>query len=491
MNRELLSDLLRNKYDIIEASNGNEALLILQEKMTEISLVLLDMVMPERDGMEVLAVMNKNGWINEIPVIMISAEKSQSLVEGAYSLGVTDFINRPFDQMVVQNRVRNTIQLYSKQRLLSDLVASQIYDKTRNNSMLVTVLSHIVEFRNGESGMHVLHISTITELLLRSLLAHTDKYNFSEKDIDLISTASSMHDIGKITIPDNILNKPGRFTPEEFNIMKNHSMNGASMLQGVPFSKDEPLMKFAYEICRWHHERWDGHGYPDGLKGDDIPISAQIVSLADVYDALTNDRCYKKAYSHEKSLEMIFNNECGVFNPLLLTCLSDIASQLQKELQPRNWIQQADKDFYKIACIMSDDSEHPIYTQTFRQFSYERQKSLFFESLLSGATFEYTYNPSVLRFTGKGMLHLDLPETITNPEDSDVLTQAIPAETCNRFWAMLKNTTRKKNTINLKGQIVIKGKNVPCQIQAQVIWSDPNDIDNIPIAAYGQISVNP
>ncbi len=490
MNRELLSDLLCDKYDIIEASNGNEALLILQEKMTEISLILLDMVMPERDGMEVLAVMNKNGWINEIPVIMISAEKSHSLVEGAYSLGVTDFINRPFDQMVVQNRVRNTIQLYSKQRMLSDLVASQIYEKTRNNSMLVTVLSHIVEFRNGESGMHVLHISTITELLLRCLLTRTNKYNFPEREINLISTASSMHDIGKITIPDEILNKPGRFTPEEFDIMKRHSMNGALMLQGVPFSKDEPLMKFAYEICRWHHERWDGRGYPDGLKGDNIPIAAQIVSIADVYDALTSDRCYKKAFSHEKALEMIYNNECGAFNPLLLECLSDVSDLLHKELQPRSWLQQADKDFYKIAKTMSDDSEHPIYTQTFRQFSYERQKSRFFESMLKGATFEYTFSPSVLRFTDKGKLHLDLPETIAEPEKSDALARVIPAETQNRLWTMLNNNDPQNNIITLNGKIIIDEKEKDCTIQAQVIWSKIEDVFDFPIAAYGQISIN-
>lgn len=490
-NRALLSDLLSDKYDIIEASNGNEALLILQEKMTEISLMLLDMVMPERDGMEVLAVMNKNGWINEIPVIMISAERSPSLIEGAYSLGVTDFINRPFDQMVVQNRVRNTIHLYSKQRKLSDLVASQIYEKTRNNNMLVTVLSHIVEFRNGESGMHVLHISTITELLLRSLLARTSRYSFPERDISLISTASSMHDIGKITIPDEILNKPGKFTPEEFDIMKHHSMNGASMLQGVPFSKDEPLMKFAYEICRWHHERWDGHGYPDGLKGDDIPIAAQIVSIADVYDALTSDRCYKKAYSHEKALEMIYNNECGVFNPLLLDSLSDVSDLLNKELKAHSWIQQADKDFAKIANTMSDDSEHPIYTQTFRQFSYERQKSLFFESMLKGATFEYTYNPSVLRFTGKGKLKLELPETITDPENNEILAGIIPAETRNRFWALLNSSSTKESPINMDGIIIIDNVKKSCKFQAQVIWSSPEDIDDIPIAAYGQISLIP
>ena len=367
LNRALLSDVLCDKYNILEAKNGNEALLLLREKTSEISLVLLDMVMPQKDGMEVLSIMNKNGWINEIPVIMISVETSHSLIEGAYSLGVTDFIGRPFDEMVLMNRVNNTIRLYAKQKQLSNLVLSQIYEKTRNNSMMVTMLSHIVEFRNGESGLHVLHINTITEMLLRELLCRSNKYAINRDDIGIISTASSMHDIGKITIPDAILNKPGKLTPEEFNIIKGHSLNGAQMLNSVPFGKDEPLMKHAYEICRWHHERYDGRGYPDGLKGDEIPIAAQIVSIADVYDALTSERCYKKAYTHEKALEMIHNNECGVFNPLLLECLDAISSRLVVSLQTFDWGKQADKDFFYIADSMMKDKAHPIYNQTFRQ----------------------------------------------------------------------------------------------------------------------------
>ena len=363
MNRVVLSDLLCDEYDIIEAKDGDEALEILEKQAKEITLVLLDMIMPGRDGLEVLKTMNEKGWIKGTPVVMISAETATPQVEKAFSLGVTDFIYRPFDQMVVQTRVRNTIKLYVKQMQLSELVTDKIYERTRNSDMLISILSHIVEFRNGESGQHVLHIKKITDLLLRALLKRTQEYNIAEEDIGTIATASSMHDIGKITIPDEILNKPGRLTPEEFEIMKQHSMNGAKMLDTIQYFKNEPLMKYAYDICRWHHERWDGRGYPDGLKGNEIPISAQVVSIADVYDALTSERCYKKAFPHEKALEMIRNNECGVFNPLLLECLSDVADQLPNEINDSRMSQLSDADFSKIARSIfesTDDSSDNI-----------------------------------------------------------------------------------------------------------------------------------
>ena len=397
MNRVVLSDLLCDEYDIIEAKDGDEALEILEKQAKEITLVLLDMIMPGRDGLEVLKTMNEKGWIKGTPVVMISAETATPQVEKAFSLGVTDFIYRPFDQMVVQTRVRNTIKLYVKQMQLSELVTDKIYERTRNSDMLISILSHIVEFRNGESGQHVLHIRKITDLLLRALLKRTQEYNIPEEDIGTIATASSMHDIGKITIPDEILNKPGRLTPEEFEIMKQHSMNGAKMLDTIQYFKNEPLMKYAYDICRWHHERWDGQGYPDGLKGNEIPISAQVVSIADVYDALTSERCYKKAFPHEKALEMIRNNECGVFNPLLLECLSDVADQLPNEINDSRMSQLSDADFSKIARSIFESTDDSSDNIIYEQYLIERKKSQFFSSLQKGISFEYTYEPSVLK----------------------------------------------------------------------------------------------
>ena len=295
MNRELLAAILEEEYDIIQANDGVQAVDCLQRHAEEISLLLLDIVMPKMDGFEVLNVMERKHLIEDIHVIMISREDSDVYVRRAYELGVSDYISRPFDAKVVYQRVFNTIKLYAKQRRLSTLIGDQIYEKEKNNRMMITILSHIVEFRNGESGMHVLHINRLTEKILECLVQKTDRYHLSYSDRYLITTASALHDIGKIGIDDKILNKPGKLTKDEFEIIKTHTLIGARMLEDMEVYKNEPLVKMAYQICRWHHERYDGKGYPDGLKGDDIPISEQEEALADVYDALVSDPDYKKS----------------------------------------------------------------------------------------------------------------------------------------------------------------------------------------------------
>ncbi len=267
MNRNILSEMLGDEYIILEAENGAEAVAILQKESVNISLVLLDIVMPVMDGYEVLNIMNSKGWIKDIPVIMISSDDSVSSMRRAYELGITEFISRSFDALIVRHRVVNTIMLYAKQKKLVGMVADQIYEKEKESSLMINILSHIVEFRNGESGLHVLHVQQFTKLLLRHLIRITDKYDISESDIALIAKASALHDIGKISVPDHILNKPGRLTDEEFAVMKSHSLAGASLLDELATYKDEPLVKVAYQICRWHHERFDGRGYPDGLVG--------------------------------------------------------------------------------------------------------------------------------------------------------------------------------------------------------------------------------
>ena len=332
MNREILKEILGKEYQILEACDGEEALKMLEQYGTEISLVLLDIIMPKMDGFEVLAYMNRDKWIEDIPVIMISSEESESYIRRAYELGASDYISRPFDAKVVYQRVINMIKLYAKQRRLIHLVTDQIYEKEKNNRMMTGILSQIVEFRNGESGLHVLHINILTQLLLEKLTRKSENYVLSWSQQHMIATASALHDIGKIGIDEKILNKPGKLTKEEFEAMKQHTIIGARMLDRLEMYHDEEMMKYAYEICRWHHERYDGKGYPDGLKGEEIPISAQVVSLADVYDALVSDRVYKKAYSHEKAMEMILNGECGMFNPLLLECLVEIQDKVRKEL---------------------------------------------------------------------------------------------------------------------------------------------------------------
>lgn len=332
MNRELLAEMLGSEYKITEAENGEECMAALKQRGTGISLILLDIVMPVADGFDVLDYMTSTHRIEDIPVIMISSENSEATVRKAYELGVTDYISRPFDTRVVCQRVANTIKLYSKQKNLTKLVTEQVNEKEKNNRMMIRILSQIVEFRNGESGSHVLHIEKLTEMLMKQLLRKTDRYQIDPQMQELIPTASALHDIGKIGIEEKILNKPGKLTPEEFEIMKKHSVIGESILTSTAANMNEPLIKVASQICRWHHERYDGKGYPDGLKGDEIPISAQIVSLADVYDALTSERVYKKAFSHEKTMEMIQAGQCGVFNPILIECLVDIQEDVKREL---------------------------------------------------------------------------------------------------------------------------------------------------------------
>lgn len=333
LNREILSSMLGDQFSIMEASSGEECLELLKQYGTGISIVLLDIIMPGMSGFDVLRYMNSDHWIDDIPVIMISSDYTAESVREAYDLGVTDYIRRPFDSKIVFHRVFNTIKLYSKQHRLVRLVTDQINEKEKNNDMMISILSHIVEFRNGESGMHVVHIRMLTEMLLEQLVKRTDRYALDNNTRMLITTGSALHDIGKIGIDDKILNKPGRLTPEEFEEMKKHTIIGAAMLKSLGQYQNEPLIKTAHEICRWHHERYDGRGYPDGLRGDEIPISAQVVSIADVYDALVSERVYKKALPHETAIKMINNGECGMFNPILLDCMMSIQEEIKERFK--------------------------------------------------------------------------------------------------------------------------------------------------------------
>ncbi len=331
INRNLLVQMLEGEYQIIQAGDGEHGMQLLEQYGRKIALVLLNINMQGIDGFEVLSYMNRRQWIEDIPVIMISGEDTETSIRYAYDLGAVDYINSPFDAKIVYQRVTNTIKLYAKQRRLISLITDQINEKEKNNQMMIRILSQIVEFRNGESGSHVLHINKLTEMLLDRLIQKTDQYQLDGQMISMIATASSLHDIGKICVDERILNKPGKLTKEEFEIMKTHAVIGARMLEHLENYQDEPMIKVAHEICRWHHERYDGNGYPDGLKADEIPISAQVVSVADVYDALVSKRIYKKAFSHEKALQMILNGECGQFNPILIDCLKEISEEIKTE----------------------------------------------------------------------------------------------------------------------------------------------------------------
>ena len=264
---------------------------------------------------------------------------------------------------------------------LEEIITEQFYEQEKNNKLMISILSHIVEFRNGESGRHVLHVNTITKYLLKQLVRRTDKYHLSKPDINLITIASSLHDIGKIAIPDAILNKPGRLTAEEFEVIKTHSVIGANMLLDLSIEQREnPLIKVASEICRWHHERYDGNGYPDGLKGEEIPIAAQVVALADVYDALTSERCYKKAYSHEEALKMILEGQCGAFNPTLLLCLQEIADTLESELMDTS-SEQETKSIQDVRDIIDYDRLFLNEKRTCPSRGQQRPQLLYIDSL--------------------------------------------------------------------------------------------------------------
>ena len=473
MNRELLAAILEEEYDIIQVNDGVQAVDCLQRQAEEISLLLLDIVMPHMDGFEVLSYMNKEHWIDAIPVVIISSENSPIYIKRGYDLGATDFIGKPFDANMVLRRSANAILLGAKQRRMTSIVSNQIYEREKSSKLMINILSHIVEFRNGESGLHVLHIQTITEMLLRQLVQkENNRYALSKEQIRMITTASALHDIGKISIPDEILNKPGRLTAEEFAVIKGHSMAGANMLSELPLDqKEEPLVKTAYKICRWHHERYDGGGYPDGLKGEEIPVSAQVVALADVYDALTSERCYKDAYSHEKAIEMILAGQCGAFNPLMLECLLDISSSLKKKMGYKSKERYEQTDLSDIASRFHDfemDSSEKIV----QQLEFERMRYNFLAEGSRNIVFTYTISPPLLTFNQAGCKRSGITEPSFSPLQSGVLKDLVEEQSLKRLIRKITQATRETPDV-VSNLLLTDGKN-PChyRCQCRVIWTD-------------------
>lgn len=397
MNRMLLEEILSDKYEYVMAKDGTEAVDIL-EKNDDIDLVMLDINMPKMDGFGVLEVMNLRHWISEVPVIIISSESDADFIRRGYDLGASDYIGRPFDLAVVRRRVENTLMLYARQKRLVRLVEERVYEREKTNNTMINILSHVIEYRNNESGLHILHVRMMTDILLRRLIKITDKYPLTETDISMIASVSALHDIGKISIPKAILNKPGKLDPDEWEIMKSHAAIGDAMLRDLGTQQSETLMNLAHEICRWHHERWDGRGYPDGLKGDEIPISAQVVAMADVYDALTSERCYKKSFDHATAIKMITNGECGAFNPLLMQCLLDVQDQLFENMHS----DPSQFDYRQEAKRLSDEMlEQKELTPDNRAHSlliFEQKKAEFFAEQCGGIQFEFDHWTNIVRF---------------------------------------------------------------------------------------------
>ena len=482
MNRMMLSDMLGDQYDYVEAADGREALRIL-EKNVAIDLILLDINMPEMNGFEVLEEMNRYHWIQEIPVIMITAEESVESMEHAYSLGVTDYIPRPFNVYIVRRRVENTLNLYVNQKRLMRLVSDQIAEKEENNTLMVSILSNVVEIRNHESGDHIRNIRRITELLLHQLVQKTKAYDLTEEDIALIKTASSLHDIGKITIPEEILNKPGKLTKEEFEIMKTHSAAGAQILEQMKYGQDKPLYRYALEICRWHHERWDGHGYPDGLMGEEIPISAQIVTIADVYDALTSERCYKKAYDHTTAINMILNGECGAVNPLLLECLTETAPQLRIVTGVNGDVMPYRFELNRLSEEILAHADLPKNDRVQNLLDTMQERIDFFASTSGGIQFEYDSVSRLVDVTNwnEPPQYRHSVKNITRANDFRYLSQ----KDFKRLRDAMDATTKENPEFAMSILFPVGNEYHWCDLRVRTLWSDLRP-DHY-IAAVGQL----
>ncbi len=333
LNRKMLGQMLGSRFDIAEAASGEACLQLLEQNATGISIVLLDIHMPGIDGFTVLEEMNQKNLLEQIPVIMISSEDTVDAVRRAFDLGASDYISRPFDAKVVYQRIINTIQLYAKQRRLSAMAADLAFEKERASRMMIGILSQVVEKRNGESRDHVQRVAQLTSMLLAGLAQKTDRYPLTREMRRTIATAAALHDIGKMEICEDLLHKEGPLTEAERRTLQSHTLLGAQMLEEQPECRDDAFARTAYNICRWHHERYDGGGYPDGLQGEQIPIEAQVVGLADVYERLVSRPVDGHARTHSEVVQMIWTGGCGAFNPLLLDCLQDMEAEIARAMQ--------------------------------------------------------------------------------------------------------------------------------------------------------------
>ncbi len=471
VNRTILADMVGEDYNVIESCDGAEGMYQLRKFASAISIILLDYVMPVMNGFEMLGAMKAEGY-DDIPVIMISSQQAPDFVERAYELGVADFIARPFDPNVVFHRIANTLFLFSKQRMLQDLVVEQVARRQRDMNLMVSVLSHVVEFRNGESGPHVINVRAVTEMLLMEYIEMWPECGLTAEDVSIIGLASGLHDIGKITIPESILNKPGRLTPEEFAIMKTHCVIGAAMLNDIPGMKDERLVSYAHDICRWHHERYDGRGYPDGLMGDETPIYAQAVAVADVYDALVSTRVYKQAYSHAESLEMIFDGQCGQFNPKLLKCLEAVAPRLERKLAGATVMGLQDSMIERSLERRLDASlKAPQGPPAPSRVDFELSKQSFFDSLSREVRFEYNIDSHMLEISSYGAELLGLRRVISHPSTSPELLEICGQENMALVVDALRTSTPTHTDFDFDMQLNVKGEARWYHVFARALWT--------------------
>lgn len=424
-NREILSEIL-NQYTVIEAKDGYESLEYLKSDSKSVALVLLDLVMPEMDGFEVLKYMNQNHLIEEVPVMIISIDKDDKSIEKAYELGVSGYITRPFSSAVVLKKINNIISHYKRQKKL-------------------------------------------TKLLLNILVKKTNQYSLTLDDMISIEVASSLHDTGKIAIPEEILNKPSSLTKEEMEVMKSHVIIGAKMLNSLPFYNDEPIVKYGYQICRWHHERYDGNGYPDGLKGEEIPIAAQVVSIVDAYDALTSKRVYKEAYSHEEALKMIQKGKCGVFNPLLIECLMDIESYIQNDLKINEFYEDNEYFEERTQEHLKDEGLN-LSNLLYQDLYFEKSKYKFYSELSNNIQFEYSVVPPLLTLSKKDALLLNIEPKIIDPLSNEKVTKLFINNDFNVFIQQAIDLKKEKDKFSMNTKLKINNTIKDVKITVQVIY---------------------
>ncbi|MDD3337099.1 MAG: diguanylate cyclase [Eubacteriales bacterium] len=476
INRAVLENILQPDYPILQAQDGLEAISQVEQHENEIAIILLDIIMPKLDGFGVLDHLKNAGVLENIPVVIISSETSAQFIKRGYTRGAIDYIQRPFDPEIVQQCVINTIMLYSKQKALRAMVDEQVREMERNNTLMIDILSNVMEIRSHESGMHITHIRALTELMMRTVSERLTEYEIQLQDIKTVADASVFHDIGKIGIPEAILNKPGKLTAQEFETIKEHTALGEQMLHRLIFGENEPLVCCARDICRWHHERWDGKGYPDGLKGDEIPISAQVAAIADVYDALTCKRVYKPAYSHEQAVQMILDGECGQFNPRLMECFKDIAVDLPAHFEAL--VQEHSRYVSNDDQPSHGDQMVAISQKELYRLEQEKTKYRFIASLSNEVLFEYNRSSDVLTLSESAFPQFGLATVIARISQNQSLFSSENWEVVQKIKDTAQQTIPEEPTAQLNVRILCPGGQMRWyEVTLRSMWSaDPKSI---------------
>lgn len=470
LNRAVLIDYLEADYDLVETADGAETIEMLRRHHREIDLVLLDIVMPEADGFDVLAEMERSKWLADTPVIMITGDPTNAHMERAFRLGASDYISRPFLPSVLSRRIQNTLTLHARKKQVIEQVSRQLRRKEWSNGLTASILSCAVEFRCGESGTHMHHVGRLTGMLLNRLMEKSDQYRFTGDEVGTISLAAGLHDIGKLLVPEELLNKPSALTEEELAVVRRHAVLGSTLIGDLPIDQDEPLIRYARDICRWHHERWDGRGYPDGLRGTEIPLVVRVASVADAYDTLVSKHGCKPAFSHERAMEMIADGECGRFDPLVLECLTDLSDTLKEETaktalldREQSAVHELVDEFYRYQGASG--------AREVQQLEDERSKRRIINDMSDELWFEYTAKPPALTLSNSAAAALGLPELIEDPEHNRPFLAAVGEDFLQELHRRMESASTDENYLEMEVQLTLNGALHWCHLTVVMIWA--------------------